>query len=120
MILTILMPDQSHAQIQVADTDLVLDGQGQFVEPRFAKYVALFHQPVDALSLPYDGLETRVMQAEVRVSAKVLDQAAYPAAETSPLIVTQPVPADTDGQCVCFVTCSGTELRFVQVHTVEA
>lgn len=118
MILIALMPDQSQIQIQVADTDLVLDGRGQFVEPQFAEYVALFHQSVDALSLPFDGIETQILQAEVQISAKVLQQAAYPAAETSPLIITQPGPADTDGQCVCFVTCTGTALRFVQVHTV--
>lgn len=118
MILTVLMPDQSQVNVTVADDTLVFDGM-DFLEPERIKYVVLYKMPVAAVSLPFDDIASVLLSASVRIRALVLNRFLNPYVGTDPKVVVVPKPVEGD-QCVCFVTCKGTELRFVQVHTVEA
>lgn len=114
MLITVLLPSGKQAQLQIADTDLIYDGQ-QFVAPQLAHYVELYTVPVTALSLPFNaqGL-TNVLTTTVRWVVLVLGSEPLANAVTDPSAVIAPNP-NPSGDCVCFVTCAGTELRFIRV-----
>lgn len=114
MILIVLMPDQRQVQLNVADDVLVFDGI-DFVDPARLKYVSLYTMPVESFSLPFDDLVSQRLTTAARVIARVLNRFVYPGLPDSPELETAPIPSP--GQCTCFITCKGTDLRFVQVHT---
>lgn len=113
MLLTVLMPDQTQVQLVVADNELVFDGS-DFWGPQRVKYVILLTMPVAAVSLPFDDIASTLLQAEVRIRALVLNREPDPETQTDPQLLVASDPGN--GTCVCFVTYTGTELRFVKVH----
>lgn len=117
MLITVLMPDGRVVDLQVADTDLIYNGQG-FVAPKDAEYVELYSVPTQALTVPFNAqhLITQ-LSTQTHIVARVLGYDLIASAVTSPEIVAAVGPSD--GQCVCFVTCSGTELRFIKVQVEE-
>jgi hypothetical protein len=115
MLITVLMPDQTKMQLEVAPTDLVFDGT-DFVSPSKAKYVMLYQMPTSALSLAFDDIAVQTLLASTNVQAQVLDRTDDTATQTDPTVVAVPDPSD--GDCVCLVNCSGTQLGFVSVQSV--
>lgn len=113
MILTVILPD-GQGLLSVADDVLVFDGF-TYVPPSVALYVELFRTPVEALSLPWREVTT-ILETAVRIRARVVDRNPVPA-DTDPDVIVVPDP--TGGECVCGITCAGTQLQFVKVHTLE-
>lgn len=114
MILIVLMPDQRQVQINVADDVLIFDGT-DFVDPARIKYVSLYSIPVESMSVPFDGLASQRLMTAAHVIALVVNRFAYTGLPNSPKLETVAVP--NEGQCICLVTCKGTDLSFVNVHT---
>lgn len=113
MIITVLMPGNHKAILDVADGFLVFDGQ-YFVEPYYSSYVELYTLPVYALSLEYRDQLPVALQASVRIRALVINKDPTQVPDTDPSLVVELDPAS--GQCVCGLTCNGTDLRFVTVY----
>jgi hypothetical protein len=113
MLITIVMPDQSTPVLSVADTDLIYDGQN-YVAPWAARYVELYTLPTHALSLPFDTVQSQGLDVAARIRAFITSRLPDTTEPTDPSVVAVPDPSP--GTCVCFVTCSGTELRFVKVE----
>lgn len=110
MIITVQMPTGT-ATLGVAEGLLVFDGE-QFVEPAHAAYLELFAIPVEALSAGFMSLAV-TLSAAVKIKAVVIgvDPTVVPVTDPSVVVAIDP----TDGQCVCGITCSGTDIRFAVV-----
>ena len=115
MLITVLMPDQTRMQLEVAPSDLVFDGTG-FVPPSKANYVMIYQVPTSAMSLAFDGIAVQTLLSATAVQAQILDRTDDAATQTDPTVVAVPDPSD--GDCVCLVNCSGTQLGFVSVQPV--
>lgn len=113
MLITVTMPDGSSATLAVGANTLVFDGQ-TFLEPQLLTYAELYGLPVSAQSVPYKEIPAQVLSTAVRIRAKVLGVDPTDEPVTDPKLVTQPDP--TNGQCICGLTCNGTELRFAVVQ----
>lgn len=116
MILTVLLPDGSQAELAIADATLVYDGQ-QFLNPENAYYVALYSVPVEAVSTEYRGF-TEDLTAYQSWKCSVVNRDPQTVVDTDPRAIVQPDPAL--GECICGITCQGTEIRYAQVHIMEA
>lgn len=98
---------------------LVFDGQ-QFVRPQDAKFVALVNPTVvGPVTVPGPWPETNTLnQAELTWSnlilAQVLNVTSPPVSGTDVIGITDP----NNGACVCAVSCSGTDLQYVQVSAL--
>lgn len=114
MILTLLMPNMRTATMDVADGVLVFNGD-EFVRAAHLQYAELYIAPVEALSLNYKGLPALQLLTSVRYLARVIGSNPTQVIETDPQLVAVPDPSN--GMCVCGITCQGTELQFVTVHT---
>ena len=113
MLITVVLPDQSTPVLTIADTDLIYDGQ-DFLAPWAARYVELYQLPVSALSLPFDDIQSQGLVADVRIKAFITSRLPGGLPPTDPQVVSA---TDTSyGNCVCFVTCSGTKLTYVKVE----
>jgi len=112
-ILTVQLVD-GQGTLNVADNTLVYNGKA-FVDPSDAFFVALYAMPIDALSLPFETLPAQTLVTQQAQLAWVLSYLATAEPTTDPSLVVQPDPAN--GQCVCGVTCQGTQLSYVKVTT---
>lgn len=112
MIITALTPGNASLQLDVADGLLVFDGRS-FVEPSKLSYIELYTLPVEALSAEHrDLVEPLLTRALMR--ALVVGKNPQSVPDTDPSVIVAPDPPD--GNCVCALTCSGTDLRFVTVY----
>lgn len=105
------LPNQTSVAVVVAENTLVYDGH-HFVVPEEALTVQLVTMPVDALTLPYETLAARQLVTDTAVIARVVAYTGYGTVSSVNLIV-QPDPSN--GECVCMITCQGTDLSYVQV-----
>lgn len=112
MLITVQLPTGDTAILGTGDGMLVFDGS-EFVSPQSLKYVELYGVPVSAYSTPYKEVPAQVLSTATRIRALVLgtDPTAAP---LDPSIVSAMDPSG--GQCICGLTCNGTELRFVAVQ----
>lgn len=113
MFITLLMPNGSTASLGVADNTLVFDGS-EFIRPADLKYAMLYALPVSARSVPYKDLDAQTLSAAVRIRALVQGVDPTETLVTDPSLVAEPDPVE--GQCICGLTCNGTELRFAVVQ----
>jgi hypothetical protein len=113
MLLTVQLPSGATAQLAVAPNTLVFDGEG-FNQPWAIDYAELYSFPVSAPSMPYKEFPSQVLSTAVRIKARVLNVDNTDESTTDPSLVTQPDPSE--GQCICGLTCSGTEIRFAVVQ----
>lgn len=114
MIIRAQMPDGSIAVLDVADNTLVYDGQ-EFKAPSSLKYVEVYALPVEALTTNYkEVVESIQTYASTKALVINVDPTSVP--DSDPLLTTALDPSG--GQCVCGLTCTGTDIRFVVV-TVE-
>ncbi len=106
--------------IDVDASDLVLSAQA-FVSPQTAPTVTLVGASIDSVFTPFSftpvppgGLSlVSSQQQEVRVCwREPVGTEDYP---NQDLIV---VPDPSGGMCTCGITCSGTDLTYVQVQAV--
>lgn len=112
MLITAQLPAGGAAVFGVADGTLVFDGS-EFVKPQSLTYAELYGVPVNAQSMPYKELPAQVLSAAVKIRARVLNVDPTEA-PTDPTLVTVADPLG--GECICGLTCNGTELRFVVVQ----
>jgi hypothetical protein len=110
-IITALLPNGSQVHLDIADNTLVYNG-AMFDEPQDAPYVKLFQVPVNAISLPFEG-QSQQLITDASVYAKVLSYDLTSRPSTDPSVDAQPDPSG--GTCLCFLTCQGTWLSYVQV-----
>jgi hypothetical protein len=109
--LLVTLPNATQVVLKVADNTLVFDGH-DFVEPSEAEYVMLYSVDVAALSLPF--VEASItMTTKAYIKAGIVAYDAISVTPTSTSVVAEPDPSL--GQCICFVTCTGTVLRYVRV-----
>ena len=113
MLITVQLPTGVAAQLAVAANTLVFDGE-IFMEASAMKYVELYGIAVAAQSMPYKAFPSQVLSIAQRIRARVLSIDATDEPTTDPSLVSQPDPSE--GQCICGLTCTGTELRFVVVQ----
>ncbi len=116
MLISLKLPDGVLTDVEVADDILVYNGS-DFVKIADAKYVVLYHVPVSAYTQPFRDLATSLIVASYYVRALVLSKAAHVVTTTDPLLVTAADPSQ--GQCLCFITCNGTDLSYVKISNVE-
>jgi len=112
MIITVLLPSGAQATLGVAENTLVFNGQ-DFVTPEDLQYAELYTVPVQALSMPYRQLSSLMLSTMVKIKALVTakDPTVVPTTDTQLVAADDP----TLGQCLCGLTCSGVDLRFVTV-----
>jgi hypothetical protein len=109
-ILTVHLPDQTLGAVNVADGDLVFNGQ-VFAQPSTVKYIALYDIPVSALTLEYKNVvDTLHVSQQMLAYVEAYNPQTVPV--TDPDVVAEPNPSTT---CVCFITCNGTRFQYVQV-----
>jgi hypothetical protein len=108
--------------IDVDSNDLVLSGGG-FVPPQMAPTVTLVGATFDSKFTPFTytpvpegGLQlTNSQQEEVRICwREPVGTDDYPNQD----LITAADPSG--GECVCGITCQGTNIAYVQVHAVSA
>jgi len=112
MLITVQLPNGT-ASLAVADNTLVFDGF-DFKTPSELKYAELYSLPVAAQSVPYKDVPEQVLLTAVRIRALVTNVDATSEPTTDPSL--EAVPDPSNGQCVCGLTCNGTELRFAVVQ----
>jgi hypothetical protein len=113
-----LSPSNGIQQVIDVDVDILILSGGEFVSPQIAPTITISRTPYSASfttfgSTPITGSLTLASQDEVRICWREpvgTDQ--YP----NENVVTSTDPSD--GQCVCGITCSGTQLSYVVVQTV--
>lgn len=115
MIITALLPGGTQVELTIAPDTLVYNGD-VFVNPSYLTYIELYTIPVDALTLPFREQQEMALQTSVRIKALVISRNSTVVPTTDPAVVAVPDPSL--GQCICGLTCTGTDLRFVTV-TVE-
>lgn len=113
MIITALMPGNVQIALDVADGFLVFDGR-EFVNPQYLSYIELYTLPVTALSAEHRNI-TLALETSVRIRALVISKNSTSVPVTDPAVIAEPDP--TGGECICGLTCKGTDLRFVTVTT---
>lgn len=117
MILTAILPDKTEVALDIADGTLVYDGQA-FVEPANATYVGLYSVPVDAVSAEHRNVSGGAITTYQSYRCLVLSWDSETDLTTDPRVIVQIDP--TGGECVCGITCTGTEIRYAQVYPTEA
>lgn len=117
MLITVLTPSGNQVNLAIADNTLVFDGL-EFKEPQDLKYVELYGVPVEASTVPYKELPQQTLMTAVRIKAIVLGTDPTEASLTDPQVVSVSDPSM--GQCICGLTCAGTDLRFVTVTYVPS
>lgn len=110
-----LVPTAQQLVVDVDLNDLVLS-DGKFVNPQLAPSVTLTQPPANATFTPFGSAEPVSLQLNQELQARVcwreiVDTQEYPA----PIEVTDP----SGGECVCLVTCQGTNITYVQVTAVS-
>lgn len=113
--LTVLLPNGKTVGLIVADDTLVYDGS-QFKSPNTLKYAMLYAVPVEAMALPFKTVPSRPLSVQQHTRAEVIGIDPIPATPTDPSLISEPDPSN--GVCICFVTCQGTHLSYVQVTTL--
>jgi hypothetical protein len=113
-----LVPFNGQQQIlDVPSTSLILSN-GQFVSVQVAPSVTLMGVPVQFNFTPFDQAQlSQVLEQAQTQELRICwrepeDIQQYP--DTDVIMVTDP----TGGQCLCGLTCSGTQLSYVQVYNV--
>lgn len=115
MIITAIYLGMS-IQLSVDDGFLVYDGV-QFVEPASAKTVMLVHTTgVSVVGNTYDIQNS----SPIPVGLTIYNQYVCTVTSVTPgtlVSVFQPVTSSdpTGGNCICGITCSGTEVQAVQI-----
>jgi hypothetical protein len=105
-------------QVIDVDVDILILSNGRFVSPQTAQTVTISRAPYSASfttfgSTPITGSLTLSSEDEVRICwREPVGTDDYP----NENVITAADPSD--GQCVCGVTCSGTDLSYVVVQTV--
>lgn len=113
MLITVMLPSGGTASLGIGDDVLVFNGQ-EFKDPKNLRYVELYGLPVNAKSMPFEGFPSQTLSAAVRIRAKVISIDADTVADTDPSLVTRTDPSG--GQCICGLTCNGTDIRFAVVQ----
>jgi len=109
-ILVVELPNGTQSTLRIADNTLVYDGS-RFVEPIDAKYVSLYDVPV---GVPIGfGISQQVAQTASYISAAVVAFNPVSVIATDANVQAEPDPSN--GLCICFITCKGTWISFVQV-----
>lgn len=116
MLISLKLPDGELTGVEVADDVLVYNGS-EFVNIKDAKYVVLYHVPVSAYTQPFRDLATSLIVANYYVRALVTSKVESPVTTTDPLLVSVADPSG--GECICFVTCNGTNLSYVKITNVD-
>jgi hypothetical protein len=115
MILTALMPDQSTVGVDVPDGQLIYDGRS-FMWPLDAQWVALYTVPTEAESADYKDV-VLALATNQYIRAKVMHPP--PTSTLDPTISPKVQPDPANGECVCGITCAGTNIRFAKVFILE-
>ena len=116
MLITALLPDGRSVQLGVAENTLVFDGLS-FANPSDVSWIELYTIPVSAMSMPYKDVLSQALTAEVRIRASVLEIDNTVVPVTDPSVVASLDPSN--GECICGITCNGTDIRFANVHYLE-
>jgi hypothetical protein len=109
--------NQPQQVIDVDSSELILTGSG-YVLPAVATDVVLLQSPVAGTFTPFetDGTPmdiTSAVQRTVRVCwREPVDSQLYPNEEVE--VAVDP----SGGECVCLVTCNGTQITYAQVVNV--
>lgn len=114
-----LSPSNGIQQVIDVDVDHLILSNGAFVNPQVAKSVTLSGAPFSATFTPFGSAQstyqnlTMSYQDEIRICwREPVGTDLYP--NENVITATDP----SNGQCVCGVTCSGTDLSYVVVKTV--
>lgn len=113
-----LSPSNGTQQVIDVDVDHLILSKGVFVSPQTASTVTISRAPYSASfttfgSTPVTGSLTIASQDEVRICwREPVGTDDFP----NQNVITAVDPSG--GQCVCGVTCSGTDLSYVIVKTV--
>lgn len=113
-----LSPSNGTQQVIDVDVDHLILSNGVFVSPQIATTVTISRAPYSASfttfgATPITGSLTISSQDEVRICwREPVGTDDYP--NENVIISTDP----SGGQCVCGITCSGTDLSYVIVQTV--
>lgn len=105
--LTVQMPDLTNQTISLDPTVLILSNDGAFVLPADAKYIGLVPITFASNQIP-TTVNAKVLSVDLNPAASDLVIAGYEAK-------THLDP--TDGECMCFVTCKGSNLSYIKVIT---
>lgn len=116
MLISLMMPTGEIEDVEIADDVLVYNGS-EFVRAADATYLVLYHVPVSAYTQPFRDLATSLIVSSYYVRAFITNKVAQTVAVSDPTAITASDPSQ--GQCLCFVTCNGTDLSYVKIHNVE-
>jgi hypothetical protein len=115
-----LVPFDGVQQILDVPSDALVLSDGQFVPVQIAPSITLLGVPVEYNFTPFDQSQlsqvlTQSQVQELRVCwREPEDMQQYP--DTDLITAVDP----TGGQCICGVSCLGTQLSYVQVINVPA
>lgn len=105
-VLTLIVP-QGQAMVNVEDGVLVFDKTGNWVPVDIATYVTLVET--------YSHNADKQLLIGATLIAKVID--ITPAfTVTDPNVLVQEDPSG--GQCVCLITCQGTNISYIKVNSI--
>lgn len=116
MLITALLPDGQQVQLGIAQNTLVFDGTA-FKSPSDISWIQLYTIPVAAVSMPYKDVLSQALVAQVTIRAIITEITDTVSPTTDPRVVSEADPAE--GECVCGVTCNGTDIRFANVYYLE-
>lgn len=113
-----LVPINGVQQVIDVDSSVLIRSNNQFVSPQVAASVDLIMAPVQTMLTPFADAATALMLTltgyqNVRVCWR---EPVNSDDNPSNQIVTAPDP--TGGQCVCGITCAGTQISYVPVLNV--
>ncbi|MNX96909.1 hypothetical protein D3C86_1292510 [compost metagenome] len=115
--LTLVTPTGATA-VDIPDGYLVQDANGDYVPPERATAVLTYTATVDHPFTPFvDGGVPTILGVPQSFIYGVCRTEEVPVVEfpddTIPII-----PDPTGGQCICFVTCAGTNISYVKVIAI--
>lgn len=114
-----LAPNKGTQQVIDVDTDHLILSNGKFVPPQTAQSITLSGAPATADFTPFGNNPDAIQNLNLAYldESKIcwrepVGVAQYP----NEKVITAADPSN--GACVCAVTCSGTNLAYVQVKSV--
>jgi hypothetical protein len=102
--------------LDVPSGELVLY-DGVFVDPSTAPAITLAAVDVDASFTPFGKTTAEPLTIKQQRQVAICSAEDIPDSEVqpSPIVI---APDPSDGECICGITCAGTNLRYVQVVPV--